>query len=99
MSIKQIGMPMKVFWGILWNSAALLEEVTKSFKVFRKMSVSFTTKTDIEITALAEAPAITLQILTKVKFRGITLYLANILLRRTHLEFNFLCSNDRLTSA
>src|SRR5450759_909753 len=91
-------MSMKAAQGVLWNSAALLEEVAKILELFRKTMAVLPAQSDIEITAFAKAPAVTLQIPAKIKFRRIPLHQAIIALRRAHLEFDFFCRNCRLVS-
>src|SRR5450631_762726 len=96
MSIEQVGMPMKAVRDVLRNSAALLEEIAKIFELFRKTMAALPAQPDVEITAFAKAPTVSLQILAKIKFGRLPLYPARIALRRTQLEFDFLGCNDRL---
>src|SRR5450756_3064650 len=91
-------MSMEMIRDDLRNSAALLEEVAKILELFRKTMVVLPAQPDIEITAFAKTPAVTLQIPAKIKFRRVPLHLAIIALRRTHLEFDFFCRNCRLVS-
>src|SRR3989338_10870978 len=86
-------MPMEAVRDVLWNSAALLEEVAKMPDLFRKTMVILPAQSDIQIIAFAKAPAVSLHVLAKIKLGSIPTHLAGIALRRAHLEFDFFCRN------
>src|SRR5574340_362399 len=86
-------MTVKAVGDVLRDSAALFEEAAKMIEMFREAMIALAPQTDIEIIPLAEAPAISLQVLAKIELRRVSAHPAPTALRRTQLEFDFFRRN------